>query len=60
MSKSLNQQTKSGVIWDLSGAFIRQFALLFISILLARLLEPEEFGILGMAMVFISISEVFT
>lgn len=45
MSKSLNQQTKCGVIWDLSGAFVRQFALLFISILLARLLEPEEFGI---------------
>jgi O-antigen/teichoic acid export membrane protein len=60
LNKNLNQKTKDSVIWDLSGAFIRQFALLFISILLARLLEPEEFGILGMSMVFISISQVFT
>jgi O-antigen/teichoic acid export membrane protein len=60
LNKNLNQKTKDSVIWDLSGAFVRQFALLFISILLARLLEPEEFGILGMSMVFISISQVFT
>lgn len=60
MSKNLGQQSKNAVIWDLSGAFIRQFALLSISILLARLLDPEEFGILAMSMVFISISEVFT
>lgn len=60
MNKNLIQKTKNSVIWDLSGSFLRQFALLFISILLARLLEPEEFGILGMSMVFISISEVFT
>jgi O-antigen/teichoic acid export membrane protein len=60
LNKNLNQKTKDSIIWDLSGAFVRQFALLFISILLARLLEPEEFGILGMSMIFISISEVFT
>jgi len=60
LNKNLIQKTKNSVIWDLSGSFLRQFALLFISILLARLLEPEEFGILGMSMVFISISEVFT
>lgn len=60
MKNNLTQKTKTGIIWDLSGAFVRQFAFLFISIILARLLEPEEFGILGMAMVFISLSEVFT
>jgi O-antigen/teichoic acid export membrane protein len=60
LNKNLNQKTKNSVLWDLSGAFVRQFALLSISIFLARLLEPEEFGILGMSMVFISISEVFT
>ena len=60
MSKNLNSKTKTGVIWDLSGAFVRQFAFLFISIILARLLAPEEFGIIGMSMVFVSIAEVFT
>lgn len=60
MSKNLNSKTKTGIIWDLSGAFVRQFAFLFISIILARLLEPEQFGIIGMSMVFVAISQVFT
>lgn len=59
MSKNLNSKSKTAVIWDLSGAFVRQFASLFITILLARLLGPLEFGIIGLALVFIHISEVF-
>jgi O-antigen/teichoic acid export membrane protein len=59
MSKNLNSKSKTAVIWDLSGAFVRQFAGLFITILLARLLGPLEFGIIAFALVFIHISEVF-
>lgn len=60
MNKNVKSKTKTSLIWDLSGAFARQFAFLFISIILARLLSPVEFGIIGISMIFISISEVFT
>lgn len=46
-------------MWDLAGTGIRQVATLIVSIVLARLLEPEQFGIIGIAMVFISITQVF-
>lgn len=59
MSKNLNKKTKSGLIWDLSGSFVRQGAAFVISIILARLLEPKDFGIIGMSLVFVSISDVF-
>jgi O-antigen/teichoic acid export membrane protein len=59
MNKNLYSKSKTAVIWDLSGAFVRQFAGLFITILLARLLGPLEFGIIAFALVFIHISEVF-
>jgi len=56
MSDNLNSKSKIAVIWDMSGAFARQFAVFFISIILARLLEPEQFGIIAMSMVFIQLS----
>lgn len=59
MSKDINKKTKSGVLWDLSGSFVRQVAGFVISIILARILEPEDFGVIGMSLVFVSISEVF-
>ncbi|UII35134.1 lipopolysaccharide biosynthesis protein [Fulvivirga ulvae] len=43
----------------MSGTLLRQGSGFIISIFLARLLEPSEFGLVGMAMVFISISQVF-
>lgn len=47
-------------IWEFSGRIGGQFVSFFIGIILARLLSPAEFGLIGMAMVFIAISEIFT
>lgn len=58
-STDINKKTKSGLIWDLSGSLVRQGAGFVISIILARILEPKDFGIIGMSMVFVSISDVF-
>lgn len=44
----------------MSGSFIRQFIVFIISTILARLLGPEKFGIIGMSMVFIHISNSFS
>src|SRR5690606_24821866 len=43
--------------WDMGGTIAAQASTFVISIFLARLLEPSEFGLVGMAMVFISISQ---
>jgi teichuronic acid exporter len=55
MSKNLGQQAHSGFEWDLIGTFFKQISVLAVSVVLARLLSPEKFGIIGMAMVFVSL-----
>ena len=59
MNKNLGKQAKSGFAWDLIGTFFKQISVLTVSVVLARLLSPEEFGIIGMAMVFVNLSQVF-
>lgn len=46
--------------WDFSGRVGGQIIGLVISIILARLLSPEEYGLIGMSTVFIALSGVFT
>lgn len=57
-SKSLKDKTIYGMIWS----FVERFGYLsiqFISnIILARLLTPADFGLIGMMMVFVAISNV--
>lgn len=47
-------------LWDLTGRIGNQIMSFIIGIVLARLLSPAEFGLIGMAMVFIGVSEIFT
>lgn len=57
--KSLRIKTTKALFWDLVGNYGGQFSSFIISIFLARLLEPEEFGLVGMSMVFIAILQIF-
>lgn len=60
MNKSLKKRTFSGALW-LGGVkasnAIFQFAILAI---LARLLTPTEFGLIGMALIVTSFSDIFS
>jgi len=59
MASSLRKKTSKSIAWvaiDVIGSRILQFT---IGIVLARLLLPEEFGILGLISVFIAFSMVF-
>jgi O-antigen/teichoic acid export membrane protein len=47
-------------IWDFSGKMATQGMGFVISIFLARLLEPSEFGLIAMVMVIIGMADVFT
>lgn len=56
---SLKNKTATAFAWDLLGLLGSQGTSFVISIVLARLLEPEEFGLIGMVLVFMSITQVF-
>jgi teichuronic acid exporter len=47
------------ILWDLIGKFGSQAIYFGISIILTRLLSPQEYGILGMAMVIITFAHIF-
>ena len=56
---SLRSRTGRALAWDLFGSYGGQIVGFIISIFLARLLEPAEFGLVGMSLVFINILRVF-
>lgn len=59
MEAGLKQKTISGMIWS----FAQRFGVMLISfcanIVLARLLSPDDFGCIGMLMIFILIANTF-
>lgn len=56
---SLKQKTVSGLIWSFVDSMAGQGITFVVSIILARLLSPREFGLIGMITVFIAVSESF-
>lgn len=57
MNSGLKNKSLSAILWDLLGLIGQRGATFIVSIFLARLLTPEDFGIVGIAMVFIGISQ---
>lgn len=52
------QEIKTGFKWSLIGFFFQKGLTLITGIVLARLLTPAEFGLLGMASVFLALIQV--
>lgn len=59
MSDNLKHQAVSGIKWNAIGKFGHQGIQFFVSLVLARLLAPEEFGLISMLLIFMSIANVF-
>lgn len=55
----LKDKTISGVKWNAIGRFSTQGVSFFISILLARILSPSDYGVIGMITIFIAIAQTF-
>ncbi|WP_264619568.1 lipopolysaccharide biosynthesis protein [Flavobacterium sp. 7A] len=55
----LQSKAVKGVMWSAIDKFAVQFGQFSVSILLARILLPEDFGLIGMLAVFIAISQTF-
>ena len=57
--KSLRRKTTDGMVWNsLERLFSKGVQFVF-SVLIARLLLPEDYGIIAIANFFISISDIF-
>jgi O-antigen/teichoic acid export membrane protein len=59
MEQQLKQKATNAFLWDTLGLFSKHGIAFIVSIFLARLLTPEEFGLVSIALVFISLSQVF-
>lgn len=59
MKENIKQQTISGLFWRFAERCGAQGIQFLVSIVLARLLTPEDYGLSGLIMVFISIAFVF-
>lgn len=55
----LKEQAISGVLWNAIGKFSSYGIEFIVGIILARLLTPKEFGLIGTIMVVIVLSQVF-
>lgn len=58
-SPSLRKQTITGFKWSFVNQFGSQFLNLLISIVLARILGPEEYGLIAMITVFTGLATLF-
>ncbi len=52
---SLKDKTVSGVGWSAADAFLGQGVSFIIGLILARLLSPEEYGLIGIVMIFTTV-----
>ena len=52
---SLKKQTLNGVIWTFADSFLIKGITFVASLVLARMLGPKEFGLIGMISIFIAI-----
>jgi teichuronic acid exporter len=57
---SLRQRTISGIGWRFSGVWVQFISQFGISIILARLLPPEDFGLVALAMIVIGFGQLVT
>jgi O-antigen/teichoic acid export membrane protein len=57
---NLQQRTVTGLSWSLGSQLLSQGSRFVISVVLARLLSPADFGLLGMTIVFTGFASLFS
>ena len=57
MSNSLKQKTVKGVSWSIADNVCKLGVQFIVGVVLANLLSPDEFGIIGMVVIFTSIAD---
>ena len=59
MSNNLKKDTTKGVIWSSIERFGTQGVQFLVMLVMARLLSPKDYGIIGMLVVFVGIAQAF-
>ena len=59
VEESLKSKTVKGVIWNGMGSFSAQGIHFIVMLVIARILSPKDFGLVGMLAVFIEIAQSF-
>lgn len=57
--KSLKSKVLSGLVWKFSERISAKFISFIVSIILARLLAPEDFGQISLLLVFMALADIF-
>lgn len=55
MAESLKEKTVKGTLWSAADAFLGHGVLLIVGIVLARLLTPEDYGLIGIITIFTTV-----
>lgn len=59
MSESIGNKTVTGIIWSLTQRFGVMFVSFVTNMILARILTPDDFGAVGMLLIFLSVANTF-
>uniref|UniRef100_UPI0032168ADF lipopolysaccharide biosynthesis protein n=1 Tax=uncultured Draconibacterium sp. TaxID=1573823 RepID=UPI0032168ADF len=59
MAESLKQKAAKGLVWKFLGQGGTQFIQFVSGIYIARILSPEDYGLVGMMAIFLGISQMF-
>ena len=57
MTESLKKQAVSGVVWSAAERFSVQGVQFVVMIVMARVLSPSDYGLIGMLAVFIAVAQ---
>ena len=58
MNEDLNRKMVKGLSWSMVETMSNYIVKLVVGIILARLLMPEDFGLLAIMMIFVSLSDI--
>lgn len=53
--ESLKNKTVKGVEWSAADAFLGQGVTFIVGLVLARLLSPDEYGLIGICLIFTTV-----
>jgi O-antigen/teichoic acid export membrane protein len=58
--KNLTKSTLFSLLWQYTSVFTQALLQILVLAILARLLSPEDFGLLGIAMIFVGFAAIFS
>ena len=59
MQKNLKEKAITGAVWTSIHKFASLLLRFFSGIILARLLTPHDYGVIGMLVIFLAVSSTF-